>query len=113
VDDNIQEIQELYKKEEKEETGRVEDEEVILVKLYKISSTMSSSSRTSFIIDKVENLLKYMKFIKTPSQTRIFRLPLHYQVLKSRGEQDLAFWNKVAIAFLEKKHNTDILRNGY
>ena len=113
VDDNIQEIQELYKKEEKEETGRVEDEEVILVKLYEISSTMSSSSRTSFIIDKVENLLKYMKFIKAPSQTRIFRLPLHYQVLKSRGEQDLAFWNKVAIAFLEKKHNTDILRNGY
>jgi len=114
VDDNIQEIQELYKKEEKEETGRVEDEEVILVKLYEISSTMSSSSsRTSFIINKVENLLKYMKFIKVPSQTRIFRLPLHYQVLKSRGEQDPAFWNKVAIAFLEKKHNTDILRNGY
>ena len=113
MNDNIQEIQELYKKEEKEETGRVEDEEVILVKLYEISSTMSSSSRTSFIIDKVENLLKYMKFIKAPSQTRIFRLPLHYQVLKSRGEQDLAFWNEVAIVFLEKKHNTDILRNGY
>ena len=66
MDDNIQEIQELYKEEEKVETGQVEDEEVILVKLYKISSTMSSS-RTSFIIDEVENLLKYMKFIKTPS----------------------------------------------
>jgi len=66
MDDNIQEIQELYKEEEKVETGQVEDEEVILVKLYKISST-TSSSRTSFIIDEVENLLKYMKFIKTPS----------------------------------------------
>ena len=66
MDNNIQEIQELYKEEEKVETGQVEDEEVILVKLYKISSTMSSS-RTSFIIDEVENLLKYMKFIKTPS----------------------------------------------
>jgi len=66
MDGNIQEIQELYKEEEKVETGQVEDEEVILVKLYKISST-TSSSRTSFIIDEVENLLKYMKFIKTPS----------------------------------------------
>jgi len=90
VDDNIWEIQELYKEEEKEETGRVEDEEVILVKPYKVFST-TSSSRTSSITDKVENLLKYMKFVKTPSQTRIFRLPLHYQALKSRGEQDPAF----------------------
>ena len=66
MDDNIQEIQELYKEEEKVEIGQVEDKEVILVKLYKIFST-TSSSRTSFIIDEVENLLKYMKFIKTPS----------------------------------------------
>jgi len=112
VDDNIWEIQELYKEEEKEETGRVEDEEVILVKPYKVSSTMSSS-RTSFITDKVENLLKYMKFVKTPLQTRIFRPPPHYQALKSRGEQDPAFWKEVAMAFLEKKHNMETLRNRY
>jgi len=72
VNDNIWKIQELYVKEKKEEKGGVESEEVILVRPYKVSSTTSSSSRTSFITDKVENLLKYMKFIKTPTQTRIF-----------------------------------------
>ena len=80
VDDNIQEIQDLYmEKEKKEEKGVVESEEVILVRLYEISSTTSSLSGTSFITDEVKNLLKYMKFVKTPSQTRIFR-PCHIQV---------------------------------
>ena len=70
VDDNIQEIQDLYKKEEvKRKEGRIEDEEVILVKPYKISKTtsISSSAQTSFIIDKVKNLTKYMKFIRAPT----------------------------------------------
>ena len=113
MDNNIWKIQELYKEGEKEETERVEDEEVILVKPYKISSMTSSLSRTSFIIDEVENLLKYIKFIKTSPQTRIFRPPPHYQALKSRGEQDPTFWNKVATEFQEKKHNMDTSRNGY
>jgi len=69
----------------------VEDEEVILVKPYEVFMTTSSSSITSFIMDKVKNLLKYMKFIRTLSQTRIFKPPPHYQSLKSRGEQDPAF----------------------
>jgi len=68
----------------------VENEEVILVKPYEVS-LMMSLSKTSFITDKVENFLKYIKFIKTPLQTRIFRLPPHYQALKSRSEQDPAF----------------------
>ena len=64
VEENIQEIQELYIKEEnREEKGVVEDEEVILVKPYKVSTTTSSSSSTSFIIDKVKNLFKHMKFV--------------------------------------------------
>jgi len=114
VDDNIWEIQELYIEEEKkEEKEGVESEEVILVRPYKISSTTLSSSRTSFITDKVENLLKYMKFVKAPSQIRIFRPPPYYQSLKSRGEQDPTFWSEVTTAFLKKKHNTDTLRNGY
>ena len=113
MDNNIWKIQELYKEGEKEETERVEDEEVILVKPYKISSMTSSLSRTSFIIDEFENLLKYIKFIKTSPPTRIFRPPPHYQALKSRGEQDPTFWNKVATEFLEKKHNMDTSRNGY
>ena len=64
-------------------------------------------------MDEVKNLLKHMKFAQTPSQTRIFKPPPHYQSLKSRGEQDPIFWKEVAMAFLERKHNTDTARNGY
>ena len=64
-------------------------------------------------MDEVENLLKHMKFAQTPSQTRIFKPPPHYQSLKSRGEQDPIFWKEVAMAFLERKHNMDTARNGY
>jgi len=65
VDNNIWEIQELYIDEEmKNEEGKVEDEEVILIKPYNVSTIISSSSsQTSFIMDEVENLLKYMKFM--------------------------------------------------
>ena len=112
VEANIREILELYMAEEKkEDKGMIENEEVILVRPYKVSSTTSSST-TSFITDEVENLAKYMKFIKTPSQTRIFRLPPYYQSLKSRGEQDPEFWKEVATAFMDKKRNTDTARNG-
>ena len=114
MDDNIQEIQELYIEGEKEEKkGVVESKEVILVKPYEVSTTTLSLSRTSLISDEIENLIKYMKFIKTPLQTRIFRLPLYYQSLKFRGEQDPAFWKEVAMAFLDQKHNTEISRNRY
>jgi len=65
MDDNIWEIQELYIDEEmKKEEGKIEDEEVILIKPYDVSTmTSSSSSQTSFIMDEVKNLLKYMKFV--------------------------------------------------
>ena len=106
VDSNIKEIQELYmEKEKKEEKGTVENEEVILVRPYKVSST------TSFITDEIENLVKYMKFVKTPSQTRIFRPPPYYQSLRSRREQDPAFWKEVATVFLDRKRNTNMSRN--
>ena len=92
VNDNIQEIQDLYMEEEKkEEKGVVESEEVILIRLYKASSTTLSLSGTSFITDKVENLFKYMKFVKSLSQARIFRPLPYYQSLKSREEQDSIF----------------------
>jgi len=91
----------------------IEDEEVILVKPYEVSITTSSSSSTSFIMDKVKNLLKHMKFVRTLSQTRIFKPLPHYQSLKSRGEQDPIFWKEVAMAFLKRKHNMDTARNGY
>jgi len=45
VDSNIQEIQELYKdKEVKKEEGRVENEEVILIKPYEVSELTSSTT---------------------------------------------------------------------
>jgi len=72
MDDNIQEIQELFKEEEiRKEDGRIKDEEIILIKPYKISKSKlltlsTSSSTTSFIMDEVENLLKYMEFIQSP-----------------------------------------------
>jgi len=114
VDDNIQEIQELYMDEEmKKEEGKVEDEEVILVRPYKVSTTTSSSLQTSFIMDEVENLLKYIKFVQSPTQTRLFKPPPYYQSLKSRGKQDPIFWKEVAIALVDQKHNTETARNGY
>jgi len=72
--------------EEGKKKGKVEDEEVILVRLYEVSMMTSSSSKTSFITDKVENLIKYMEFVWSPTQTRLFKPPPHYQSLKSRGE---------------------------
>jgi len=111
VDMNIREIQELYITEEKkEDKGMIENEEVILVQPYEVSST-TLSSMTSFITDEIDNLAKYMKFVKTPAQTRIFRPPPYYQALKLRGEQDPEFWKEVAKAFVDKKRNTDTARN--
>ena len=101
-------------KEEKRDEGRVEDKEVILIKPYKISSSTSISTySTSFIDGEIENLIKYMKFIKTPMQTRLFHPPAHYQSLKSRGEQDLNFWKEITIALVDTQHNTETTRNGY
>ena len=107
MDDNIKEIQEIYMNEEQKEREMIENEEVILIRPYEVSSSTTSTTSTSFISDEVENLTKYMKFVKSPSQTRIFRPPPHYQLLKSRGEQDPMFWKEVAQAFLENKRNTD------
>ena len=102
VNENIWEIQELYISEEqkKKEEGRIEDKEVILIKLYKILES-SSTRNTSFINEEIDNLLKYMKFVKFPTQTRLFQPLPHYQSLYSRGEQDLEFWKEVAIALVD------------
>jgi len=114
VDDNIWEMQKLYMDEETKKEGKVEEEEVILIRLYQVLTTSSTSSlRTSFITDEVENLLKYMKFVKSPIQTRIFQPQPYYQSLKSRGEQDPMFWKKVAMVFMKQKHNIEMARNGY
>ena len=112
VDNNIKEIQDIYMDGEQKEKGTIENEEIILVQPYEVSSSTTSTLSTSFISDEVENLTKYMKFVKTPSQTRIFRPPPHYQSLKSWEEQDLMFWKEVMKAFLKNKENTNTSRNG-
>jgi len=64
----------LYKNEEQEKElvkERVEDEEVILIKPYEILES-TSSSKSSFIDNEVDNLIKYMKFIHSLIQTRMF-----------------------------------------
>ena len=103
VNDNIWEIQDLFKEENKKEEGHIEDEEVILIKPYKVTQLNSSTtSTTSFITDEVENLIKYMMFIQSPTQTRLFQPPPYYQSLKSRGEQDPEYWKKVAMALVDQ-----------
>jgi len=59
-------MQDLYKdgeQKKKANKGKVEDEEVILIKPYKISRSTSSIPTLSFIDDEVNNIMKYMKFI--------------------------------------------------
>jgi len=66
VEDNIWEIQNLYKdKKNKVESRkeRVEEEKVILIRPYEIPELISSTTKSSFINDKVDNLIKYIKFI--------------------------------------------------
>ena len=84
VDDNIQEIQELYKDvEQKKELnrGRVEDKEVILIKPYEESTTTSKIIKLCFIYEEIKNLEQYIKFIHSPTQTRLFEPSPHYQSL--------------------------------
>ena len=73
MNENIWEIQDIYIKEQVQDKGkgRVEEEEVILIKPYEVSESISTKS-LSFINKEIDNLLKYIKFIKSPTQTRIF-----------------------------------------
>ena len=95
MDNNIWEVQELYINREQQEKGKekVEEKEVILIKPYKVSKSISTKS-LSFVDEEIDNLLKYMKFIKSPIQTRIFQPLPYYQSLWSRGEQNSEFWKK-------------------
>ena len=114
VDENIQEIQDLYidEKQQEKNKGKKEEEEVILIKLYEVLESISTES-SRFIDKEIDNLLKHMKFIKSLTQIRIFQPPLHYQSLLSRGEQDPNFWKEIATALVDNKYNIEIVRNGY
>ena len=66
VEDNIWEIQDLYKDEENKvelRRERVEEEEkVILIRPYKVLELTLSTTKSSFI-NEVNNLMKYIKFV--------------------------------------------------
>ena len=84
-------IEEEKKEEKKEEKRTVENEEIILVCPYEVPSTTLSSLTTSFIADEIENFIRHIKFVRTPTQTRIFQPTPHYKLLRSRGEQNPDF----------------------
>ena len=90
MDNNIQEIQELYINEKQKESNgrRIEEEKVILIKSYE---ELATTIKSSFIYKEIENLKQYMKFIQSPMQTRLFKLLPHYTLLHSRGDQDQDF----------------------
>jgi len=81
VGNNIKEIQELYKTKEDERNQEViEEDEVILIKPYEVLSP-ATTTKSSFINDEVENLMKYIKFFRSLMQIRLFKPPPHYQLL--------------------------------
>jgi len=80
VDENIQEIQDLYRDEEQKisEERKVKDKEIILIKPCKVSTTTfktmsSKTTESSFIQDEIKNIERHMKFICSPTQTRLFK----------------------------------------
>ena len=106
----------MYKVEEYKPENQevVEEDKVILIKPYEVLESSSMiTTKSSFISNKVKNLLKYIKFIWSPTQTRLFKLSPHYQALWSRREQDPDFWKEMALVLVDNKHNTETLRNSY
>ena len=45
----------------------------------------------------------------------LFYLPPQYKYLQPQRKQDKQYWNEIAIAFLEKKHNANMnmIRKGF
>jgi len=66
VNENIWEIQDLYIDEKQQGKGKekIEEEEVILIKPYEVLELISTKS-SSFIDEEIDNLIKYMKFVKS------------------------------------------------
>ena len=62
----------MNKEQQKKEEGRVEDKEVILIKPYEVAESAPSTKSSSFIDEEINNLFKYMKFVKSLTKTRIF-----------------------------------------
>ena len=106
INRNIEEIQELYKKEEKKQKKmkRKEvqnEEEVFLYKPYK-EPTRPKMLEPTFIQNKINNLEKYMKFVQSLNNTIMFTPLPNYKSLQPQGEIDEQYWNKIAVTFLKQ-----------
>jgi len=84
-----------------------------LYKSYEVDLPRSKTPEPIFIQDEINNLKKYMKFIQALIKTTPFYPPPHYKSLYSQEELDKQYWNKVAVVFLEKKHNANTTRKGF
>ena len=121
IEEHIKKIQDVYKQEdivmmEQEFTKgkqQMQDKEVFFYRPYKVSSHRPKSPEPTFIQDKIENLKKYIKFMQALIQTTTFNLPPYYKSLQPHGEQDEQYQKEIVIAFLKKKHNTDIIRKDF
>jgi len=105
VDENIKEIQELYKEEDgrqwRDEKGKeIQNDKVLLYKPYEIS-TESSSTQPTFIQDELDNLEKHMKFVHSPAKIKTFTLLPHYKSIWPKREQDNQFWKELVVTFIE------------
>ena len=60
--------------EEQKKTETVQDDKIILIKPYKVDdhTVFIMLKSSSFINKEIDNLIKYMKFVKSPIQIRIF-----------------------------------------
>ena len=99
----------MYKDKEikKDFKGKgVQDKEVLLFKPYK-ESTRLDTIKSSFIHKEINNLEKHMKFIQSPTKTRIFNLLPHYKSIQAKGKQDSQFWQEVVVVFVDKKYNIE------
>ena len=95
MNENIKEIQELYKEKGKRQwkdkkEKRIQDKEVLLYKLYEILIEFSLT-QLIFIQDKLDNLEKYIKLVYSPAKTRTFTLPPHYKLIQPKREQNDQF----------------------
>ena len=88
-------------------------EEVLLYKPYNVNSLRPKTSKPTFIQDEINDLKKYIKFMQAPIKTVPFYPPSHYKSIQPQGEQDEQYWNKIAIKFLKRKHNVDIIRKRF
>ena len=84
-----------------------------MYKSYEVDLPRSKTPEPIFIQDEINNLKKYMKFIQALIKTTPFYPPPHYKSLYSQEELDKQYWNKVAVVFLEKKHNANTTRKGF